>query len=325
LASVLVTGAAGFIGSTLVRRLLHEGATVRCLDDLSSGRLENLEDVRSKIEFLRGNVECAEDVRRACAGVSLVFHHAAIPSVPVSMNDPVGTNGPNLQGTLLLLEAARQAGVQRLVYASSSAIYGDSPEMPKIESMLPDPISPYAVQKLAGEHYLRSYARCFGLETVALRYFNVFGPRQDPGSQYSGVLARFINQMVAGEAPTIFGDGSTSRDFVFIDNVVQANLLAAKAPAAASGRAFNIATGTSTTLLQAYEAVAEIVGYRGQPTIAPERNGDIRHSVADISLARKMLGYAPEVDFRTGLERTIAWSRSVAASPMKQLASAGKI
>jgi UDP-glucose 4-epimerase len=221
--------------------------------------------------------------------------------------DPIGTNGPNLDGTLLVLEAARQAGVKRVIYAASSAAYGDSPELPKTETMLPSPISAYAVQKLAGEHYLTSYTRMYGLETVSLRYFNIFGPRQDPTSQYSGVLARFISMMSNGETPTIFGDGSTSRDFVYIDNVVSANLLAAKASGNVSGRVFNIATGQRTTLLEAYETIKNIVGYKGSVEFKPERAGDIRHSLADISQAREWLNYKVIAGFREGLEKTIAW------------------
>ncbi len=231
------------------------------------------------------------------------------------MADPVGTNGPNLDGTLAVLEAARGAGVKRVIYAASSAAYGDDPALPKREDMLPSPISPYAVQKVAGEHYLASYTRVYGLETVALRYFNVFGPRQDPTSQYSGVLARFISLMLKGETPTIFGDGSTSRDFVYIDNVVSANLKAAIAPRTAAGKVFNVATGDRTTLLEAYEAVKEITGYSGGINFQPEREGDIRHSLADISLARRELGYEVLASFREGLEKTIAWYKQSEKEP----------
>ena len=230
--------------------------------------------------------------------------------MPKSVTDPIGTNGPNLTGTLNVLEASRKAGVKRVLYAASSAAYGDDPTLPKTEAMLPAPLSPYAVQKLAGEHYLASYARVFGLETVALRYFNVFGPRQDPSSQYSGVLARFISLMLAGETPTIFGDGTTSRDFVYIDNIVSANLLAAKAPAVnVSGKVFNVATGRRTTLLEAYEEVKRITGYSGSINHAPEREGDIKHSRADILLAQHAFGYKVIADLAYGLEQTIAWSR----------------
>ncbi len=310
MSTALVTGIAGFIGSSIARSLLAEGAKVRGLDDLSTGNLGNIEEIRSQIDFREADVLDEHALASACQGVDYVFHEAAIPSVPKSVADPIGTNGPNLTGTLNVLEAARKAGVKRVLYAASSAAYGDDPTLPKTEAMLPAPLSPYAVQKLAGEHYLASYARVFGLETVALRYFNVFGPRQDPSSQYSGVLARFISLMLAGETPTIFGDGTTSRDFVYIDNVVSANLLAAKAPASnVSGKVFNVATGRRTTLLEAYEEVKRITGYSGGINHAPEREGDIKHSLADISLAQQAFGYKVISDLAYGLEQTIAWSR----------------
>ncbi len=307
MAKVLITGIAGFVGSNLARGLLAEGAEVRGIDNLSTGKAHNLDEIRDQIDFRHGDICDASAINEACRGVDYVFHKAAIPSVPMSVADPVGTNGPNLQGTLLVLEAARSAGVKRVIYAASSAAYGDDPALPKAEAMLPRPISAYAVQKLAGEHYLASYTRMFGLETVALRYFNIFGPRQDPTSQYSGVLARFISQMAAGETPTIFGDGSTSRDFIYIDNVVSANLLAAHTGGLVSGRVFNIATGQRTTLLEAYEAIKSMVGYTGGITFQPERIGDIQHSLADISLAQSTFGYRVVADFRAGLRKTVAW------------------
>ena len=310
MSTALVTGIAGFIGSSIARSLLAEGARVRGLDNLSTGNLGNIEEIRSQIDFRHADVLDEHALASVCQGVDYVFHEAAIPSVPKSVVDPIGTNGPNLTGTLNVLEASRKAGVKRVLYAASSAAYGDDPTLPKTEAMLPAPLSPYAVQKLAGEHYLASYARVFGLETVALRYFNVFGPRQDPSSQYSGVLARFISLMLAGETPTIFGDGTTSRDFVYIDNVVSANLLAAKAPAVnVSGKVFNVATGRRTTLLEAYEEVKRITGYSGGINHAPEREGDIKHSLADISLAKHAFGYKVIADLAYGLEQTIAWSR----------------
>ena len=305
--NVLITGISGFIGSSLARALLAEGAAVRGIDNLSTGKLENLEEIRPRIDLRQADILDEGAIMDACEDVDYVFHEAAIPSVPMSVADPVGTNGPNLTGTLLVLEAARKAGVKRVVYAASSAAYGDSPELPKTEAMLPGPISAYAVQKLAGEHYLASYTRMFGLETVSLRYFNIFGPRQDPTSQYSGVLARFISQMSIGETPTIFGDGTTSRDFVYIDNVVSANLKVAKTSAPVAGRVFNVATGRRVTLLEAYEEIKRIVGYQGTVEFKPERAGDIKHSLADISLARKVFGYEVVADFRSGLEKTIAW------------------
>lgn len=308
MAKVLITGVAGFVGSSLARALVAEGADVVGIDDLSTGKLENLEGIRDAVDFREADICDRDAVAHASRGVDYVFHEAAIASVAASVADPLGTNGPNLNGTLVVLEAARQAGVKRLMYAASAAAYGDSPELPKRETMCPEPISAYAVQKVAGEHYLSSYTRVFGLETVALRYFNVFGPRQDPNSVYSGVLARFITQMADGHAPTIFGDGSTSRDFVYIDNVVSANLLAARTSAPVAGRVFNIATGRRTTLLEAYEQIKAVLGYEGSVNFKPERNGDIRHSLADISLAQDTFGYKVIADFRYGLEQTIAWA-----------------
>lgn len=310
MSTVLITGIAGFIGSSIARALVEEGAHVRGLDNLSSGSPANLEDIRKKIDFRHADVLDHDEVNAAMKGVDYVFHEAAIPSVPKSVNDPVGTNGPNLDGTLIVLEAARQAGVKRLLYAASSAAYGDNPTLPKTETMLPEPISPYAVQKVAGEHYLASYYKVFGLETVALRYFNVFGPRQDPSSQYSGVLARFISLMLAGEAPTIYGDGLTSRDFVYIDNVVSANLLAAKAPREkVAGKIFNVATGRRTTLLEAFAEIKRITGFAGEVKHEVERNGDIKHSGASIAAAEEAFGYKVIADLGYGLEKTIAWAR----------------
>jgi UDP-glucose 4-epimerase len=312
MAKVLITGIAGFIGSSIARALLAEGAEVRGIDNLSTGKIANVDDLRSRIDLRIEDIQDRNAIEAACVGVDYVFHEAAIPSVPVSVADPVGTNGPNLDGTLLVLEASRAAGVKRVMYAASSAAYGDNPALPKLETMCPEPISPYAVQKVAGEHYLSSYTRVYGLETVALRYFNVFGPKQDPTSQYSGVLARFISLMLKGETPTIYGDGQTSRDFVYIDNVVGANLKAATAPSTAAGKVFNVATGKRTTLLEAYETIKSITGYAGGVDFKPEREGDIKHSLADISLAREVLGYEVAKEFREGLEETIAWYRESA-------------
>ena len=318
MANVLITGISGFIGSSLARGLLVEGATVRGIDDLSTGRIENLDEIRSRVQFIQADILDPHAIHNACKGIDYVFHEAAIPSVPRSVAEPVETHAPNLTGTLQVLEAARRAGVRRLVYAASSAAYGDDPTLPKTEAMLPAPISPYAVQKLAGEHYLASYARVYGLETVALRYFNIFGPRQDPSSQYSGVLARFISMMCNGETPTIFGDGSTSRDFTYIDNVVSANLLAARTSAPVSGRVFNVATGQRTTLLQAYEEIKRITGYQGEVNFQPERDGDIKHSLADISLAQNVFDYRVVTGFREGLEKTIASHREILVSDVLQ-------
>jgi nucleoside-diphosphate-sugar epimerase len=310
MSTALITGISGFIGSSIARALLSEGATVRGIDNLSTGNLSNIEDIRRQLDFRQADILDSNAIASACQGVDFVFHQAAIPSVFQSVDDPIGTNGPNLTGTLNVLDAARKAGVKRVLYAASSAAYGDDPTLPKTETMCPAPISPYAVQKVAGEHYLASYARVFGLETVSLRYFNVFGPRQDPSSQYSGVLARFISLMLAGQTPTVFGDGATSRDFVYIDNVVSANLLAARAPAAnVSGKVFNVATGRRTTLVEAYEEIKRITGYTGSINFAPEREGDIKHSLADISLAQQAFDYKVVADLAYGLEETIAWSR----------------
>jgi UDP-glucose 4-epimerase len=315
MSTILVTGIAGFIGSSIARALLAEGAHVRGIDNLSTGSMDNIEGIRSRIDFRNADVLDREEIDHACKGVDYVFHEAAIPSVPKSVDDPIGTNDPNLTGTLYVLEAARKAGVRRVLYAASSAAYGDSPELPKTETMLPAPLSPYAVQKLAGEHYLASYYRVYGLETVSLRYFNIFGPRQDPSSQYSGVLARFISLMLAGQAPTIYGDGTTSRDFTFIDNVVSANLLAAKAPAAqVAGRVFNVATGKRITLLEAFAEIKRITGYSGGVNLAPEREGDIKHSVADISAAKEAFGYEIVADLAHGLEQTIEWAKESVVS-----------
>lgn len=309
MANVLITGISGFIGSSLARGLLAEGATVRGIDNLSTGNIANVDEIRSRIDLREADILDASAIDDACRGIDYVFHQAAIPSVPKSVIDPIGTNGPNLNGTLFVLEAARKAGVKRLMYAASSAAYGENPTLPKTEAMLPEPLSPYAVQKLAGEHYLASYTRVFGLETVALRYFNIFGPRQDPTSQYSGVLARFISQMTKGETPTIFGDGSTSRDFTYIDNVVSANLTVAKTSAPVAGKVFNVATGQRITLLEAFEEVKRITGYTGTVEFKPEREGDIKHSVADISQAQSVFGYEVVASFSEGLEKTIAYYR----------------
>ena len=309
MAKVLITGIAGFIGSSLARGLLSEGATVCGIDNLGSGNLANLEEIRSQIDFIHADILDVEAMQAATRGVDCVFHLAAIPSVPLSVSDPEGTNRTNLDGTLGVLEAARKSSVRRVLYAASSAAYGEGPLLPKTEDMLPAPISPYAVQKLAGEHYLACYARVFGVETVSLRYFNIFGPRQDPTSQYSGVLARFISQMLDEEQPTIFGDGSTSRDFTYIDNVVSANMLLAKTTRPVSGKVFNVATGKRISLLEAYEQIKRLTGYRGIVEFKPERAGDIKHSVADISLAQSCFDYKVVADFSTGLEKTIEWYR----------------
>ncbi|MGA2049863.1 MAG: SDR family oxidoreductase [Terracidiphilus sp.] len=305
----LVTGVAGFIGRSIAAALLARGETVRGIDNFITGKRSNLAGLEG-MEFLEGDLTDPAACANACEGIEIVFHEAALASVPRSVADPIGTNSHCVTATLNLLVAAHAAGVRRVVYAGSSSAYGDSPTMPKHEEMLPHPISPYAVAKLAGEHYMRVFARVYGLETVVLRYFNVFGPYQDPTSHYSGVLAIFCRKMLAGEQPTIYGDGEQSRDFTFIDNVVHANLLAAAAPAGkVSGQMMNVATGTSITLNQTFEILCELTGFNGKPSYAESRAGDIRDSLADIRLAGELLGYKPIVDFREGLRRTVEWYR----------------
>jgi nucleoside-diphosphate-sugar epimerase len=308
MAKFLVTGAAGFIGSSLVRALLETGAQVRGIDNFATGRRENLAEVLSKIDFREADILDLNAMHDACDGIDYVLHQAAIPSVPKSLLDPLGSNRANVDGTVNVLVAARDAKVKRVVYAASSSAYGDTPTLPKYEAMPPNPISPYAVAKLASELYMLSFYRCYGLETVCLRYFNIFGPHQDPTSQYSGVLAKFSMQMLRGEQPTIFGDGETSRDFTYIDNAVSANLLACSAPAAeCAGRVFNCATGRRITLNQTFEALKHLTGYKGTANYGPERGGDIKHSLADISQAEKHLGYKVLVNFEDGLRRTVEW------------------
>ncbi len=307
----LVTGAAGFIGRSIAAALLKRGETVRGVDSFITGKRANLIGLEA-MEFIEGDLADSAVCARVCAGVEVVFHEAALASVPRSVADPAATNLNCVDATLNLLVAARAAGVRRVVYAGSSSVYGDTPTLPKHEEMLPDPITPYAVAKLAGEHYMRAFTRVYGLETVTLRYFNVFGPHQDPTSQYSGVLAIFCRKMLAGEQPTIYGDGGQSRDFTYIDNVVQANLLAAAAPAERlSGRSMNLATGAAITLNRIFEILCGLTSYQGKPAYAQPRAGDIRHSLADIRLARELLGYAPQVDFQEGLRRTVEWYKSL--------------
>ncbi|MGH9587123.1 MAG: SDR family oxidoreductase [Acidobacteriaceae bacterium] len=306
---VLITGIAGFIGSALAHECAARGYEVRGVDNLSSGNIANITDIE-EIEFYRGSLTNRRLLRNLCADVDIVFHQAALASVAGSIEDPATAHISNLDGTLNLLLEARRQGVRRLIYASSSAAYGDSPTLPKIEDMLPVPISPYAIQKLAAEHYVQCFARIYGMETVSLRYFNVFGPRQSANSPYSGVLARFITAMLTGATPEIYGDGMQSRDFCFIDNVVHANMLAAFANAQdVSGQVFNIACGQRHSLLETYSILADILQFKKEPKFLPARAGDIRHSEADISRARGRLGYEPRVGFRSGLEQTVAWYR----------------
>jgi UDP-glucose 4-epimerase len=307
----LITGIGGFIGSSLARELLQRGEQVRGVDNFSTGKRENLAEIQKQIDFREADILDLDAMKSACAGADYVLHQAAIPSVPKSVLDPMGSNRANVDGTVNVLVAARDAKVKRVIYAASSSAYGDTPTLPKHERMTPDPISPYAVAKLASEHYMISFYRCYGLETVALRYFNVFGPRQDPSSPYSGVLAKFIPLMLSGEQPTIFGDGEQSRDFTYIDNVVEANLLACKAPASqVAGKMFNVATARRVTLNETFVALQKLTSYSGSPIYAAERGGDIKHSLADISSAEAHLDYKPKVSFEEGLRKTVDWYRS---------------
>lgn len=301
----LVTGGAGFIGSHIAHRLLEIGEEVRVLDNFATGRRGNLAVLRDGAEIIEGDIRDRDVVRRATAGVQTVFHQAAEPSVPRSMADPAGTYDINVTGTLNVLLAARDAGCERVVFASSSAVYGDAPEMAKREDMLPALLSPYASSKLAGEGLCQVFSRSLGIDAVALRYFNVFGPRQDPNSAYAAVIPRFLAALTSGERPTIYGDGGQSRDFIYIDNVVDANLKAAVAGGVA-GKAYNIAAGTSVTLNEMLAQLAGMLGVHANPRYEPERAGDIRHSLADISAARTELGFEVTVPFEEGLRRTVA-------------------
>jgi UDP-glucose 4-epimerase len=312
MAIYLITGIAGFIGSGLARAVVARGDQVRGVDNLSCGKRQNIAEIVKQIDFREADLLDLEAMKEACRGADYVLHQAAIPSVPKSVLDPLGSNRANVDGTVNLLVAARDAKVKRVVYAASSSAYGDTPTLPKREDMSPNPISPYAVAKLAGEHYMTSFYRCYGLETVSLRYFNIFGPRQDPSSPYSGVLAKFITQMLRGEQPTIFGDGKQSRDFTYVDNAVSANLLACQAPASAvAGQLINVATGRRIDLNETFRVLKKLTGYNGEPQYGPERAGDVKHSEADIGRAEKLLGYRPQVDFEEGLRRTVEWYRGL--------------
>jgi UDP-glucose 4-epimerase len=309
LAKYLVTGAAGFIGRSIAAALVARGESVRGVDNFITGKRENLAGLEA-MEFIEGDLADPAMCARACEGVEVVFHEAALASVPRSVADPVGTNVNCVNATLNVLVAARDAGVRRVVYAGSSSAYGNTPTLPKHEEMKPCPVSPYAVAKLAGEQYLASFTHVYGLETVTLRYFNVFGPYQDPTSHYSGVLAIFCRKMLKGEQPTIHGDGEQSRDFTYIDNVVHANLLAAGAPAdKVSGEMMNAATGRRITLNETFKILRELTGYKGEPGYGPSRAGDVHDSLADIRKAEELMGYKPPVDFREGLRRTVEWYR----------------
>jgi len=302
--AALVTGGAGFVGSHLVDRLVRDGWRVRVLDDFSSGRDENLETSHAAIELVRGDLRDAAALERAVAGAEVVFHQAAVPSVPRSVAEPLRTHEVNATGTLLVLEAARRAGVRRVVYAASSSAYGDTPELPKVETMPPRPRSPYALQKWTGEAYCRLYTELFGLETVSLRYFNVFGPRQDPKSEYAAVVPRFATACLRGDAPVVYGDGEQTRDFTFVEDAVQANALAADAPGAA-GAMVNVAGGRRVSLNELLGLLRELTGASALARYEPARAGDVRDSLADLSRARALLGYEPAVGLREGLLRTV--------------------
>jgi UDP-glucose 4-epimerase len=319
LATYLITGVAGFIGSHLADALLarEDGArgpnVVRGFDNLSTGKREN---IPAGVDFIEADLADSAAVARACIGVDAILHQGALPSVPRSVEDPRTSHNANLDGTLNLLEGARAAGVKRVLYAASSSAYGDQPGFPRVETMAPQPLSPYAVQKLAGELYMQSYARVYAIETICLRYFNVFGPRQAPDSPYSGVIAKFALQMLEGIQPTIHGNGDQTRDFTTIDNVVSANLLALAAPAErVSGRVFNIATGQRRSLNETFRILAQLTSYTAPPRYAEPRPGDVRDSLADISAAREAFGYEPRVGFEEGLARTVAWYRGQLAAP----------
>ncbi|HRU06993.1 MAG TPA: SDR family oxidoreductase [Candidatus Brocadiia bacterium] len=305
----LVTGGGGFIGSHIAEALVKRGDTVRVLDDFSTGRRENLADLAGRVEVFEGDINDEALAAKAMAGVEVVFHEAALPSVPRSVADPAATNRACVDGTLSILNAARQSGVRRVVYAASSSAYGDQPGFPRVETMAPQPLSPYAAAKLAGEYYCQVFTRCYGLETVCLRYFNVFGPRQNPKSQYAAAIPVFTSLLLKGERPTIYGDGEQSRDWTYVANVVHANLLAAAAPKA-SGHVINVVCGDTRSV---NEVVARINGFldtKIEPLYAPARAGDVRRSEGDFARARELLGYRPQVSFEEGLRRTVEWFKT---------------
>jgi UDP-glucose 4-epimerase len=309
---ILVTGGAGFIGSHLSEALVHAGHRVRVLDNFATGKRINLRAVKDDVEIIRGDCADPRVASRAVDRIEAVFHEAAIPSVARSVDDPALSHRANATATLTMLVAARAAGVRRFMYAGSSSIYGDARESRKHERLTPKPLSPYAVAKLSGENYLRVFAELYGLETLTLRYFNVFGPRQDPGSPYSGVISLFTTALLAGGTPVIYGDGRQSRDFTYVENVVAANMLALKAPGL-KGQSVNVATGRAITLRELLAELGRLTGAPKKAELRPQRAGDIRHSLADIRAARKLLGYRPVVDFATGLARTVAWYRAASA------------
>jgi len=308
----VVTGGAGFIGSNTVDELVRRGHSVVVLDDLSAGREDKLAEIRNKITFIKGSITDIEVVRKAMHEAEYVMHLAARTSVPRSVKDPIETNKINIEGTLNVLVAAKELKVKRLVFAASSSAYGETPTLPKVETMQPEPISPYGVTKYVGELYGQTFGRCYGLENVALRYFNIFGPRQDPGSPYSGVLAKFCTAFLEGTPPSVFGDGEQTRDFTYVENAVQANLLACEAPNV-SGKVFNVGVGGRVSLNEVLRELRKITGKALEANYEPAREGDIRDSQADISRAREFLGYEPQVSFEEGLARTFEWYRGTQA------------
>lgn len=306
MADYLVTGGAGFIGSNIVEELVKRGERVRVLDNFATGREENIAGLRDQVDFIEGDIRDTDTVNRAVDGVRFVIHQAALASVPRSIADPTSNNQVNVQGTLNLLEAAQRHGVERFVYASSSSVYGDSEQLPKVETMTPNPKSPYAVAKLAGEHYCRVFSDLHGLTTVSLRYFNVFGPRQDPNSQYSAVIPIFVKSLASGQPPTIFGDGEQSRDFTFVSNVVRVNLLCCEANISGA-RVYNVACGARYTLNELYERLCSELDVSIKAAYGPPRPGDVKHSMAAIDRIASEVGYAPDVTFEEGIERTVRW------------------
>lgn len=306
MSNFLVTGAAGFIGSNIVRALLEKGESVRAIDDFSTGKRKNIASCMGKIDFMEDTITDMDACRRAVQDMDFILHQAAIPSVPRSVNDPVRSNNANVTGTVNLLTAAKEKKIKRFVYAASSSAYGDVNVSPKVETLSPQPKSPYAVSKLSGEYYCRAFYECYGLETVALRYFNVFGPNQDPTSQYSAVIPKFITCILQDEPPPVNGDGTQSRDFTYVENNISANLLACEAKDAA-GAMMNVACGGSVDLLELIRLINENLGKNIEPVFKPPRPGDVKHSLADIKKAKELIGYEPIVDFKTGLARTIKW------------------
>ncbi len=309
MARFLVTGGAGFIGSHLVHALVERGDEVRVLDNFATGKRDNVADVADRIDLVEGDMRNPEHCARACAGVEIVLHEAALPSVPKSVEDPVSTHQVNVDGTFNVLMAAKEAGVRRVVYAASSSAYGDQPELPKREGMRPTPLSPYAVHKLVGEHYGKAFYECYGLQTLSLRYFNVFGPRQDPKSQYAAAIPAFVTAILRDEPPTVYGDGEQTRDFTHVDNVVHANLLAADADET-HGEVLNLACGERVSVNQIIDAINKSLGKSVEPRYVEPRAGDVKHSLADISRAREVIGFEPKILFEEGLALAIDWYKA---------------